>query len=96
MPTPFEIQQLTIDPVSWTPVTAPFDCNGLLVKNTDSVNPVKMRTDSSNAATEDTLGPGAEQSVAMSMHRYRFPAGSQPLWLRATAGTGPVVVKFLA
>jgi hypothetical protein len=37
-----------------------------------------------------------EQAVAMGFHRYRFLAGSQPLWLQATAGTGPVVLKFLA
>ena len=96
MPSPFEIQLLTIDPVSWTPVTVAFDCNNLAVKNADLVNAVKMRTDSGSAATEDTLGPGAEQSLAIPFHRYRFAAGSQPLWLRATAGTGPVVVKFLA
>ena len=96
MPAPFEIQVLTIDPVSWTPVTVAFDCTSLSVKNTDLVNPVKMRTNSASAATEDSLGPGAEQSLAIPFHRYRFPVGSQPLWVRATAGTGPVVVKFLA
>ena len=96
MPAPFEIQVLTIDPVSWTPVTAAFDCTSLAVKNTDHANTVRMRTDPGNPATEDTLAPGAEQSLAIPFHRYRFASGSQPLWLRATAGTGPVVVKFLA
>ena len=96
MPAPFEIQLLTIDPVSWTPVTVAFDCSSFSVKNADLVNAVKMRSNSGSAATEDTLGPGVEQSLALPFHRYRFPEGSQPLWLQATAGTGPVVVKFLA
>ena len=96
MPAPFEIQVLTIDPVSWTPVTAPFDCTSMAVKNTDAANAVRMRTNSGDAASEDQLGPGAEQALAIPFHRYRFPAGSQPLWLRAVAGTGPVIVKFLA
>ena len=96
MPAPFEIRVLTIDPVSWTPVTVSYDCTNLAVKNADQTNAVKMRSDGANAATEDTLAPGAEQSLAVPFHRYRFAAGSQPLWLRATAGTGPVVVKFLA
>ena len=96
MPAPFEIQVLTIDPVSWTPVTVSFDCNSLSVKNADSSNPVRLRTAVASASSEDTLAPGTEQSLAIPFHRYRFAAGSQPLWLRATAGTGPVIVKFLA
>ena len=96
MPAPFEIQVLSIDPVSWTPVTVAFDCNSLSVKNADPVNSVQFRTNVASAASEDTLGPGIEQSLAIPFHRYRFVAGAQPLWLKATAGTGPVIVKFLA
>ena len=95
MPAPFEIRILTIDPVSWTPVTVPFDCSNLAVKNRDTANAVRMRTNASDATTEDLLNGGTEQSLAIPFHRYRFPAGSQPVWLQATAGTGPVVVKFL-
>ena len=96
MAAPFEIRVVSIDPVSWTPVTVAFDCTSLSVKNRDAVNAVKMRSNAGDPATEDVLAPGAEQSLAIPFHRYRFPAGSQPLWLQATAGTGPVVVKFLA
>lgn len=95
MPAPFEIRILTIDPVSWTAVTVPFDCTCLAVKNRDTGNAVRMRTNAADATTEDLLSGGAEQSLAIPFHRYRFPAGSQPVWLQATAGTGPVVVKFL-
>jgi hypothetical protein len=96
MPAPLEIRVLSIDPVSWTPVTVSFDCTGLALKNRDQANAIRLRTNPGDAATEDTLGPGMEQSLAMPFPRYRFPAGSQPLWVQATAGTGPVVVKFLA
>jgi hypothetical protein len=95
VPAPFEIFVLTIDPVSWTPVTVSFDCTNLSVKNRDQVNAVRLRTNANNPATEDLLGPGMEQSLAIPFHRYRFGQGSQPLFLQATAGTGPVVVKFL-
>ena len=95
MPAPFEIRVLTIDPVSWTPITVPFDCSNLSVKNRDAVNAVRMRTTASDANTEDLLAPGAEQSLSNPHHRYRYLAGTQPLFVQATAGTGPVVVKFL-
>ena len=55
MPAPFEIQVLSIDPVSWTPVTVAFDRNSLPVKNADPANAVKFRRNVANAATEDTL-----------------------------------------
>ena len=95
MPAPFEIQVLTIDPVSWTPVTVPFDCSNLAVKNRDAANTMLIRTNPGDAATEDRIGPGMEQSLAIPFHRHRFAAGSQPVWLQAAAGTGPAVVKFL-
>lgn len=95
MPAPFEIRVLNIDSVSWTPVTVPFSCTNLAVKNRDPINTVRMRTNSADSTTEDLLGPGVEQSLAVPFHRYRFPAGSQPNFLQATAGTGPVVLKFL-
>jgi hypothetical protein len=55
-----------------------------------------MRTTSADASTEDLLNPGREQAFAVPFHRYRFLAGSQPLWLQTAEGTAAVVVKFLA
>jgi hypothetical protein len=95
MPAPFEILVLNIDAVSWTPVTVPFDCTNLSVKNRDPANAVRLRTNASDPATEDLLGPGMEQALAIPFHRYRFGHGSQPIFVQATSGTGPVVVKFL-
>jgi hypothetical protein len=95
MPAPLEIRVLTIDPVSWTPVTVPFDCTNIALKNGDAANALRLRTNASDAATQDVLAPSAEQALAVPFHRYRFPAGSQPLWLQAVAGTGPVILKFL-
>ena len=95
MPAPFEIRILTVDPATWTPVTAPFDCTGIMIKNRDAVNGLKMRTSSGDPATEETLGPGSTQSIAIPFHRYRFPAGSTPVFLQSTAGTGPAVLMFV-
>jgi hypothetical protein len=96
MPAPFEIRVVPVDAVSWTPVTVPFDCVNLAVKNRDTANVMRIRTNKDDSTTEDTLAPGAEQALAIPFHRYRFRAGTTPVWLQATAGTGPAVVKFLA
>jgi hypothetical protein len=95
MPAPFEIRVVTIDPVSWTPLTVPFDCSNFSVKNRDTTNAIRIRTNPSDPNTEDLLPPGAEQSLANPHHRFRYQMGSQPVFVQATAGTGPVVVKFM-
>jgi hypothetical protein len=96
MPAPLEIKVISVDPVSWTPILVPFDCISMVVKNANATNALKMRTTAGDASTEDTLAPNGEQGLAIPFHRYRFSAGSQPLWLQSAAGTGPVVLKFLA
>jgi hypothetical protein len=96
MPAPLEIKVININSVEWTPLTVPFDCSSIAVKNADGTNAIWMRTISNDASTEDTLSPGGEQAFAVPFHRYRFLVGAQPLWLKAQVGTGPVVVKFLA
>ena len=95
MPAPLEIKVISINTADWTPILVPFDCSSISVKNAGSAA-IRMRTTSGDASTEDTLAAGAEQAFAVPFHRYRFVAGSQPVWLRADSGTGPVVVKFLA
>lgn len=95
MPAPLEIKVININTSDWTPLLVPFDCSSISVKNGGSAV-IRMRTTSGDATTEDTFGVGAEQAFAVPFHRYRFLAGSQPVWLQAVAGTGPVVVKFLA
>jgi len=95
MPAPFQISVLNINISTWTPITVPFNCTSLAIKNRDLSNSVLLRTNPADSGTQDTLAPGAEQSLAVPFHRYRFLAGTQPIWLLATAGTGPVVLKFL-
>ena len=96
MPAPLEIKVVNINSTTWTPVVVPFDCSSLAVKNSTEATVVRMRTTSSDAATEDLLNPGREQAFAVPFHRYRFLAASQPLWLQAVGGSASVVVKFLA
>lgn len=95
MPAPLEFKTFSIDANGWMPIAVPFDCSSIAIKNT-LTNPLRMRTDAADASTQDMLASGAEQSFAVPFHRYRFLTGSQPVWLQAVAGSGPVIVKFLA
>lgn len=96
MPAPLEIKVIPVHPDTWTPVVVPFDCSSIAVKNTSVQHDLCLRTDAADATTEDLVGACREQSFAVPFHRYRFLAGSQPLWLRSTGEVGTAVVKFLA
>ena len=95
MPAPLEIRVLSVGAEVWTPVEVPFDCSSMAVKN-NGVAELRVRTSAQDPNTEDTLGPQREQTFAVPFHRYRFVAGSQPLWLQSAADSVPVVLKFLA
>jgi hypothetical protein len=96
MPGPFEIRSVTLDPVTWTAVAAPFDCSNISIRNPSVSASVLIRTDQNDPHTEDTIGPMAQQAIAVPFHRYRFLAGSTAFYLRTAAGTGPVSVMFLS
>ena len=57
MTAPFAIQNLDIDPQTWTPIVAPFGCNNVAVRNTLAVD-ISIRTDL-NLPDRDTIAPSA-------------------------------------
>ena len=96
MPAPLEIRVISVGPESWTPVHVPFDCSSMAIKNNGETAGLRLRTDAQDPLTEDLLGAGREQTFAVPFHRYRFLAGTQPLWLQSQSGAVSVVLKFLA
>ena len=51
-------KQLAVDTVSWTAIVAPVDCMGVSIKNSVLVD-LRIRTDSADATTQDTIGAGS-------------------------------------
>ncbi|MGD0908662.1 MAG: hypothetical protein ABSA96_13850 [Candidatus Acidiferrales bacterium] len=96
-------QQLTIDTVSWTAIVAPIDCMGVSIKNSVLVD-LQIRTDSGNAATQDTIPAGSIETIAAPRHDsgvqdggsgMRFHAGDTIAYLQADSGTGPALLTFV-
>lgn len=96
-------KQVTIDTVSWTPVMAPIDCMGVGIKNSVSAD-LRVRTDSADPATQDTIPAGNQDSIMVSRHAgnvqddsgpSRFRAGDTIAFLQALSGTGPALVTFV-
>ena len=93
---------LSVDTVSWTPVVAPIDCMSFSAKNTALVD-LKIRTDSADPNTQDTIPAGAMETILAPLHppgiqdqgkATRFLNGDTLAYLQAASGTGPVLLTF--
>lgn len=94
---------LSVDNVSWTPIVAPIDCMSFSAKNTALVD-LKIRTDSTDPNTQDTIPAGAMETILAPPHSpgiqdqgkaTRFLSGDTLGYLQAASGTGPVLLTFL-
>jgi len=104
MPTPFEIQDLDIDPQNWTPIVAPFGCNNVAVRNTLAVD-INIRTDLSRP-DQDVIAASVQEAIVAPLsgapfwrdatsNPYRFMPGSTIAYLQSSSGTGTVKVRFV-
>src|SRR5882672_1682804 len=96
-------KQLAVDTVSWTAVVAPVDCMGVSIKNSVFVD-LRVRTDSGDATTQDTISAGSIETVSTARHAAgvqdggygsRFMAGDTVAYLQAASGTGPALLTFV-
>ena len=96
-------KQLALDTVSWTAVIAPVDCMAVSIKNSVFVD-LRVRTDSGDAATQDTISAGSIETVSAPRHAggvqdagssTRFYAGDTIAYLQAASGTGPALLTFV-
>lgn len=93
----FIISNITLDSVTWTPVIPVADCNGLGIKTAVDI---KIRTDSADSTTQDTIPAGAQEVVMQSHFRdssgfARFPRSQVACYLQAVSATPSVTLRFI-
>jgi hypothetical protein len=96
-------KQIAVDTVSWTAVVSPVDCMAVSIKNSVFVD-MRIRTDSSDATTQDTISAGSIETVSAPRHSSRvqdggygsrFFAGDTIAYLQVVSGTGPALLTFV-
>lgn len=90
----FNVLRVTVDPVLWTAITVPQDCNVVSVENSENVDMV-MRTDQTNAATERPIPAGTAHRIAAGGAGFRFSTGAVIYYLKSASGVGPAIVEFM-
>ncbi len=91
-------RKLSIDTVTWTAVATPIDCDSLAIRNDSGAT--KIRTDSADPNTEDTIAAGVQEGIVAPIHEpapfpVRFKTGDIICYLQAVSGTGPVILTFV-
>ena len=68
-------KQIAVDTVSWTAVVAPVDCMAVSIKNSVFAD-MRIRTDSADATTQDTISAGSIETVSAPRHSSRVQDGA--------------------
>lgn len=88
-------RRVTVDSVTWTAVVAAADCRGVGLKNSDSGNGFKIRTDQGLAASEDSIPANSQEVISAAVSDWsRFKYGEIICYVQANAGTGPMICTF--
>lgn len=83
---PIRQTQVTVDNATWATLTAPIDCNTLIINNVNTGGTtlvLKIRTDSTDATTEIRVNPGQQYQIGGPFSpphnyggRFRFYSGA--------------------
>ena len=89
----FAIRVIHADSTSWSPITCPIYCNTFSIRPD---NAVKIRTDQSDALTEDTIADGMQISFQVVHFNpgHRFTPGQIIGYVQSVGSSTDVHVQF--
>lgn len=93
----FEISNVAIDAVTWTPIVSPRGYDSCVLKCAVAI---LIRTDANDVDTEDTVAATVQEAIVGPVRHNRgepprFPGGQVILYVQSTDGVQSVVAKFL-
>lgn len=90
----YALRNIPLTDSTWAPIVAPIDCNAFAVR---SPGDIKIRSDPNNAATEDTILSGMQESIMApwEFSGHRFPKGSTIACLQSVSGNTTAIVTFV-
>lgn len=102
---PYTIKQFTVTAVAWTAIVAPQDCNNFSLIESARATAFKIRTDSADATTQDTIAAGYQeaglgtlqggQQVQMEGRFTRYKSGETICYVQSSSGTITIIARFL-
>jgi hypothetical protein len=89
----YDVANVTVDAVSWTPVTPPDNYDSVLIDASAAADTLRVRRDP-NVALELSISAGRNELIAAdwnrSSGRYRFPVNAPAFYLRLASGAATI------
>lgn len=93
------IKQFTVDSVTWTKIVAPVPCNGVTLMESTLTVALKVRSDPTDATSEQPLPIGFQGTVIpgtqVGTTVANFQTNSVVCYVQSSVGTITVVAGFL-
>lgn len=77
----------------WTAVIAPIDCARIVLRNTDAVNAMLIRTDFADPNTQESIPASLEFTIQITSPMTYFKAGETVCHFQPAAGTLGLTLK---
>lgn len=84
-----------LDAIAFTEITAPINCDYVVLLNADDTITITLRSDPDDAATEKSLLPGVQEVFMGAGHHYRFSVGATVVYAKAASATATLHTSFL-
>ena len=93
----YEVRKSTIDPVNWTPIYTPFDCNGVRLSRGREGDSMLIRTTDNDPATEIEVPPGVTHPIMATSGSFTavFEKGMRTCYVMAKRIAGTVTAEFI-
>ncbi len=94
----YQKRRIAVDDISWTGVASPIHAQTVTLKNVGT-QAIKLRTDSADADTEDSLLPGWQDTIASaslaSDGAYRFQKNEPFVFAQTVGGAGTILITAI-
>lgn len=88
----FNVRRVSVTSGAFSEVVAPIECRKIVIENTDSSNPMALRTDKDDPGTEKSIQATWETIIEHTNPCYR--TGSVVCYLKSTSASATAVVSF--
>ena len=88
---PYAIQQIAVNPSTWTPIITPFSCASFSIRCDSDI--MYERTDPSDPSTEDVV-PASSQEYVLG-HTHHWAPGETILWVKSKTLSTTLIAKFV-
>ena len=93
----YEVRRVTVDPLNWSPVYTPMDCNGVRLSRGRENDSIRVRTADNDPSTEIEVIAGTRHEIFAHSGSFTavFEKGTRACFVQAKSAAGTVIAEFI-